>query len=152
MPFIKVFMNTLKGKFVPKNIRKYKGDYRNIIYRSSWELKFMKYCDTRPNILEWASEEIVIPYRSPLDNRVHRYFVDFYVKIQESDGTIVKYLIEIKPSKQTVPPKKPQRQTKSYIYEVTEYVKNQAKWEAAKQFCEDRMWKFKVLTESELKV
>ncbi len=112
----------------------------------------MKYCDTRPNVLEWASEEVVVPYRSPLDNRIHRYFVDFYVKIQESDGTVVKYLIEIKPSKQTVPPKKPQRQTKSYIYEVTEYLKNQAKWEAAKQFCEDRMWKFKVLTESELKV
>lgn len=145
-------MNTLKGKYTPKNIHKYKGNYRNIIYRSSWELKFMKYCDTRSNVLEWGSEEIVIPYRSPLDNRIHRYFVDFYVKIQDSDGTVTKYLIEIKPSKQTIPPKKPQRQTKSYIYEVTEYVKNQAKWKAAKEFCDDRMWKFKILTESELKV
>jgi hypothetical protein len=145
-------MNTLKGKFTPKNIRKYKGDYRNIIYRSSWELKFMKYCDTTPSVLEWVSEEIVVPYRSPLDNKIHRYFVDFYAKIQEADGTITTYLIEIKPSKQTVPPKKPQRQTKSYIYEVTEYLKNQAKWKAAKEFCDDRMWKFKILTESELKV
>lgn len=145
-------MNTLKGKYSPKNIHKYKGDYRNIVYRSSWELKFMKYCDMRPNVLEWGSEEIVIPYRSPLDNRIHRYFVDFYVKIQDSSGNITKYLIEIKPSKQTVAPKKPQRQTKSYIYEVTEYVKNQAKWKAAKEFCDDRMWKFKILTESELKV
>ena len=145
-------MNTLKGKFVPKNIQKYRGDPRNIIYRSSWELKFMKYCDSRPNVLEWASEECVIPYRSPIDNKIHRYFVDFYAKIQEADGTITKYLIEIKPSKQTVPPKKPQTQTKSYIYEVTEYVKNQAKWKAAKEFCDDRMWKFKILTESELKV
>ena len=145
-------MNTLKGKFTPTNIHKYKGNYKNIIYRSSWELKFMKYCDTRSNVLEWASEECVIPYRSPLDNKIHRYFVDFYAKIQEADGTITKYLIEIKPSKQTVPPKKPQRQTKSYIYEVTEYVKNQAKWKAAKEFCDDRMWKFKILTESELKV
>ncbi len=152
MPFISIFMNTLKGKYTPKNIHKYKGNYRNIIYRSSWELKFMKYCDTRSNVLEWGSEEIVIPYRSPLDNRIHRYFVDFYVKIQDSDGTVTKYLIEIKPSKQTIPPKKPQRQTKSYIYEVTEYVKNQAKWKAAKEFCDDRMWKFKILTESELKV
>ena len=99
-------MNTLKGKFTPKNIRKYKGDYRNIIYRSSWELKFMKYCDTTPSVLEWVSEEIVVPYRSPLDNKIHRYFVDFYAKIQEADGTITTYLIEIKPSKQTVPPKK----------------------------------------------
>ena len=145
-------MNTLKGKFTPKNIRKYKGDYRNIIYRSSWELKFMKYCDTTPSVLEWVSEEIVVPYRSPLDNKIHRYFVDFYAKIQEADGTITTYLIEIKPSKQTVAPKKPQRQTKSYIYEVTEYLKNQAKWKAAKEFCDDRMWKFKILTESELKV
>lgn len=145
-------MNTLKGKYVPKNIHKYKGDYKNIIYRSSWELKFMKYCDSRSNVLEWGSEEIVIPYRSPLDNRIHRYYVDFYVKIQDSTGNITKYLIEIKPSKQTVPPKKPQRQTKSYIYEVTEYVKNQAKWKAAKEFCDDNMWKFKILTESDLKV
>jgi hypothetical protein len=145
-------METLKGKYIPKNIHKYRGNYKNIIYRSSWELKFMKYCDERNSILEWGSEEIVIPYRSPLDNRIHRYYVDFYVKIQESNGTISKYLIEIKPSKQTVPPKKPQRQTKSYIYEVTEYVKNQAKWKAAKEFCDDRMWKFKILTESELKV
>lgn len=145
-------MNTLKGKYTPKNIHKYKGNPTNIIYRSSWELKFMKYCDERPNVLEWGSEEIVIPYRSPLDNRIHRYFVDFYVKIVDSNGVISKYLIEIKPSKQTVPPKKPQRQTKSYLYEVTEYVKNQAKWKAAKEFCDDRMWKFKILTESELKV
>lgn len=152
MPFIIIFMNTLKGKYSPTNVHKYKGNPKNIIYRSSWELKFMKYCDTRPNVLEWGSEEIVIPYRSPLDNRIHRYFVDFYVKIQDSNGNITKYLIEIKPSKQTVPPKKPQRQTKSYIYEVTEYVKNQAKWKAAKEFCDDRMWKFKILTESELKV
>ena len=70
-------MNTLKGKYITRNSAKYRGDYRNIIYRSSWELKFMKYCDMNPNILEWGSEEIVIPYRSPLDNRVHRYFVDF---------------------------------------------------------------------------
>jgi len=145
-------MNTLKGKYTPNNIHKYRGNPRNIIYRSSWELKFMKYCDTRQNVLEWGSEEIVIPYRSPLDNKIHRYFVDFYVKIVDSNGVITKYLIEIKPSKQTVPPKKPQRQTKSYIYEVTEYVKNQAKWKAAKEFCEDKMWKFKILTESELKV
>jgi hypothetical protein len=145
-------MGTLKGKYTPKNIHKYRGNYKNIIYRSSWELKFMKYCDERSNILEWGSEEIVIPYRSPLDNKIHRYFVDFYVKIQDANGNTSKYLIEIKPSKQTVPPKKPKRQTKGYIYEVTEYVKNQAKWKAATEFCEDRMWKFKILTESELKV
>ena len=145
-------MNTLKGRFTPRNIRKYRGDYRNIIFRSSWELKFMKYCDTNPNILEWGSEEVVIPYRSPLDNRVHRYFPDFYMKIQESNGTTKRYLIEVKPKKQTKPPAKQKRRTKKYIYEVTEYAKNQAKWEAANQFCLDRRWQFKIITEDELKV
>ncbi len=145
-------MSTLKGRFFPKNIHKYRGDYKNIIYRSSWELKFMKYCDERSNILEWGSEEIVIPYRSPLDNRVHRYFVDFYVKVKDSNNTIKKYLIEIKPKKQTVEPKIPKRKTKSYVYEVTEYVKNQAKWSAAKDFCLDRNWQFMVLTEDNLNV
>jgi hypothetical protein len=145
-------MSTLKGRFTPKNIHKYKGDYRNIIYRSSWELKFMKYCDEKPYILEWGSEEIVIPYRSPLDNRIHRYFVDFYVKVKDSNNNINKYLIEIKPKKQTVEPKIPKRKTKSYVYEVTEYVKNQAKWSAAEDFCLDRNWKFMILTEDNLKV
>lgn len=145
-------MNTLKGKFTPNNIYKYRGNYRNIIYRSSWELKFMKYCDLNASVLEWGSEEIVIPYRSPLDNKIHRYFVDFYVKIQDSNNSIDKYLIEIKPKRQTLIPKQPQRKTKTYIREVTEYVKNQAKWEAAENFCLDRSWKFMILTEDHLKV
>lgn len=93
-----------QGKFSPKNYKKYKGDPTNIIYRSSWELTFMKYCDSNPNVLEWGSEEIVIPYKSPLDNRYHRYFVDFYIKVQEKGGAIKKYLIEVKPKKQTVAP------------------------------------------------
>lgn len=145
-------MSTLKGRFSPKNIHKYRGDYRNIIYRSSWELKFMNYCDMRPNILEWGSEEIVIPYRSPLDNKIHRYYVDFYVKVKDSDDNIKKYLIEIKPKKQTKEPKIPKRKTKSYVYEVTEYVKNQAKWAAAENFCLDKNWKFMILTEDNLNV
>ena len=112
----------------------------------------MKYCDSNPNVLEWGSEEVVIPYRSPLDNRVHRYFPDFYMHIKESNGTTKKYLIEVKPKRQTKPPTKQKRQTKKYIYEVTEYAKNQAKWEAANQFCLDRRWQFKIITEDELKV
>jgi len=145
-------MNTLKGKFIPRNVSKYRGDYRNIIYRSSWELKFMKYCDLNNSILEWGSEEIVIPYRSPLDGKVHRYFVDFYIKVKDVDGKIQKYLIEVKPKRQTREPKVQQRMTKKYIYEVTEYAKNQAKWNAAKEFCEDRNYKFMLITEDELKV
>ena len=145
-------MNTLKGRYIPRNIRKYRGDYKNIIYRSSWELKFMKYCDLNDSILEWGSEEVVIPYRSPLDNRIHRYFVDFYIKVEDMNGQIKKYLIEVKPKRQTAPPPKPKRQTKRYISEVTEYAKNQAKWKAATEVCEDRQWSFMIITEDELKV
>ena len=141
-----------QGKFRPRNPKKYKGDITNIVYRSSWELKFLNYCDKNESIIEYASEEIVIPYRSPIDNKIHRYFVDFYVKIKDKSGNIAKYLIEIKPKKQTLPPKISTRKTKYYINEVLEYVKNQAKWSSAENFCLDRQWKFLILTENELKV
>ena len=139
-----------KGKYYPSFPRKYKGDPTNIVYRSLWERKFMVYCDKNQNILEWASEEIAIPYRSPIDNRVHRYFPDFYMKVKETNGKIKNYMIEVKPAKQTKPPKKPKRQTKGYIREAYEYARNQAKWKMAKEFCADRQWEFKVVTEKEL--
>jgi hypothetical protein len=139
-----------KGKYYPSFPRKYKGDPTNIVYRSLWERKFMVYCDKNQNILEWASEEIAIPYRSPIDNRVHRYFPDFYMKVKETNGKIKNYVIEVKPAKQTKPPKKPKRQTKGYIREAYEYARNQAKWKMAKEFCADRQWEFKVVTEKEL--
>jgi hypothetical protein len=139
-----------KGKYKPENPQKYKGDPTNIIYRSLWERKFMLYCDKNLNILEWGSEEIALPYRSPLDNRVHRYFPDFYIKVKESNGQIKKYLVEIKPKKQTIEPQIKQRKTKQYIYEVTEWAKNQAKWKAAREFCEDRQWQFKIVTEDDI--
>ena len=139
-----------KGKYYPSFPRKYKGDPTNIIYRSLWERKFMVYCDKNQNILEWASEEIAIPYRSPIDNRVHRYFPDFYMKVKETNGRIKNYVIEVKPAKQTIPPKKPKRQTKGYIREAYEYARNQAKWKMEKEFCADRQWEFKVVTEKEL--
>jgi len=110
----------------------------------------MVYCDTNEKILEWGSEELALPYRSPLDGKIHRYFPDFYIKVQEENGRTKKYLIEIKPKKQTMPPPKPQRQTKGYIYEAYEYAKNQAKWEAAREWCADRGYEFKVITENEL--
>ena len=139
-----------RGKYYPSHPKKYKGDPTNIIYRSLWERKFMVYCDKNQNILEWASEEIAIPYRSPIDNRVHRYFPDFYMKVKEVNGKIKRYVIEVKPAKQTKPPTKPKRQTKGYIREAYEYAKNQAKWKMAREFCADRMWEFKVVTEKEL--
>ena len=141
-----------RGKYYPSFPRKYKGDPTNIIYRSLWERKFMVYCDKNQNILEWASEEIAIPYRSPIDNRVHRYFPDFYMKVRETNGKIKNYVIEVKPAKQTIPPKKPKRQTKGYIREEFEYARNQAKWKAAREYCADRMWEFKVITEKELDI
>ena len=141
-----------KGKYYPSFPRKYKGDPTNIVYRSLWERKFMVYCDKNQNILEWASEEIAIPYRSPIDNRVHRYFPDFYMKVKETNGKIKNYVIEVKPAKQTKPPKKPKRQTKGYIREAYEYARNQAKWKMAKEYCADRQWEFKVVTEKELGV
>ena len=139
-----------RGRYIPTYPKKYKGDPSNIIYRSLWERKFMVYCDKNDNILEWASEEIAIPYRSPVDNRVHRYFPDFYMKVKERGGKIKRYVIEVKPAKQTKPPVKPKRQTKGYIREAYEYAKNQAKWKMAREFCADRQWEFKVVTEKEL--
>ena len=139
-----------KGKYQPSHPKKYRGDSSNIIYRSLWERKFMVYCDNNQNILEWGSEEIVVPYRSPIDNRYHRYFPDFYIKYKDKGGKIKKSLIEIKPFKQTMEPKVQKRKTKGYIYEVVEYAKNQAKWEAAREWCLDRGYEFKVLTENEL--
>jgi len=110
----------------------------------------MVWCDKNKNILEWGSEEIALPYRSPLDNKIHRYFPDFYVKVRETNGSIKKMLVEIKPKKHCIEPKVQKKKTKGYIYEVKEYLRNQAKWEAAKEFCEDRQWEFKIITEDEL--
>jgi hypothetical protein len=141
-----------KGKYQPTNPKKYKGDSKNITYRSLWERTFMKYCDTNENILEWFSEEIAVPYRSPIDNKIHRYFPDFYIKVKESNGSIKKYIIEIKPKKQTVEPQVQKRKTKGYIYEVYEYAKNQAKWKAAEEWCADRGYEFKILTEDDLRI
>jgi hypothetical protein len=124
----------------------------NVIYRSSWELKLMNWCDTNESVLEWGSEVAVIPYISPVDNKVHRYFVDFYMKIRDKHGVDQKYLVEVKPKKFTQEPVKPRRVTKQFIDEVFNYGVNQAKWKAAREFCEDRRWKFVVLTEDELKI
>ena len=139
-----------KGKYKVRCPYKYKGDPTKVIYRSLWELKFMRYCDSNINILEWGSEEMYVWYRSPVDNRPHRYFPDFYIKARESDGKIKKYIIEVKPKKQTAPPPKPKRQTKGYLREAFEYARNQAKWKAANEWCLDRGFEFKVLTEKEL--
>lgn len=139
-----------KGKYQPKNPQKYRGNVNNIIYRSLWERKFLVYCDTSENIIEYASEEIALPYRSPIDNKIHKYYPDFYIKVRESNGEIKKYIIEIKPKKQTIEPIPQKKKTKGYIYEVYEYARNQAKWKAAIEYCKDRQWEFKIFTETDL--
>ena len=110
----------------------------------------MVYCDRSDNILEWGSEEIIIPYRSPLDGKIHRYFPDFYVKVKQANGSIKKMIIEVKPKAQCGPPKHPSRKTKRFIHEVRTWGVNKAKWEAAIEFCNDRMMEFKILTEDHL--
>jgi len=143
-------MKTYKGRYSPKNPEKYKGNPTGIIYRSLWERKLMVYLDENKSIIQWSSEEIAIPYISPLDNRYHRYFPDFYIKAIDKNGNIVEQLLEVKPRKETVEPAKKKRITKQYITEVTTWGKNQAKWKAAEEYCLDRGWQFKLITEKEL--
>lgn len=142
--------DTLRGLYKVINPKKYVGNPDNVIFRSSWELKFMKWCDSNPNIIQWGSEELSIPYVSPIDKKVHRYFVDFYISVKDGSGNISKYLVEIKPYRFTLPPKQPKRQSKRFLQEVATYAVNQAKWKFADEFCKDNGWKFLVLTEKEL--
>jgi hypothetical protein len=140
-----------KGKFSPKNPGKYRGDPTGIIYRSLWERKVMVYLDENINVLEWRSEEIAIPYRSPVDNRIHRYFPDFIVKVRNPDGTVRTMMLEVKPKAQTREPKIPtNKKTKRYITEVMTWGVNQAKWKSAQEFCLDKGWEFKLITEDHL--
>lgn len=145
-----------KGRFRPKNPHKYKGDPTKIIYRSSWEVKVFKVCDEHPDIVEWASEEISIPYYSPIDGKWHRYFPDVYVKKKIGDS-YEEILIEVKPEAQTRPPDisrknatKTGRISRRYINEVKRFGINDAKWEAAKKYCDARGWKWQVMTEKSL--
>ena len=141
-----------KGIYKPSFPSKYIGNPNNIIYRSLWERKFMYWVDHNQNILKWASEEIWIPYLSPLDKRVHRYFPDFYIKYKDSKGIVKESLIEVKPKRQVEGPKPQKRVTQKQMYEIKEFAKNQAKWKAAKEFCADRKWEFQILTEDNLGV
>lgn len=143
-------MKYYKGKFTPKNPKKYMGDPTNIIYRSLWELKFFKYLDETEHVIAWSSEEMYIPYISPVDNRMHRYFPDVVMKAKQKDNTIKTFIIEIKPKAQTKEPEVQKRKTKKYITEVVTWGVNQAKWKAAEEYCADRKWVFKIITEDEL--
>ncbi len=136
-----------KGKWRPKNREKYEGDPTRITYRSLWERQAFKWCDQNPSIRSWSSESVVVPYRLMTDGKMHRYFVD--LKITFTNGKTV--LVEIKPKKQTKPPKKPTRKTRRHLKEVRTYAMNISKWSFAEEYAKDRGWEFQVWTEDTLK-
>ena len=138
-----------QGRFTPKNQKKYVGDVTNIIFRSSWEYILLKWLDSEVNVIQYSSEETVVPYRSPVDMKPHRYFLDFKIKVKSNTG-IKTYLVEIKPEIQTRPPKAPTRNSKRYLIECSTFMVNQAKWAAADRWAKDRGWEFIVLTEKHL--
>jgi len=140
----------MQGIYKPKNISKYRGNPRNIRYLSSWEFKFMIYLDNSDDILEWSSEEVPIRYLSPIDNCYHIYLPDFKIVTLDKKGMRKTTLIEIKPFKQTKPPIKGKRITKTYLIEVKTWGINEAKFKAAEEYCKKKGWKWKILTEKDL--
>lgn len=139
-----------KGKYKPINKKKYLGDSSNIVYRSLWERRFMVFCDTNKHIVQWSSEEVIIPYRSPKDKKIHRYFPDFLIYYKDAKTNEIKiYLIEVKPEYQTKPPVS-KKNKKRYLRESMTYAINEAKWNAAIAFCQHKGWEFKILTEKTL--
>jgi hypothetical protein len=139
-----------KGKYKVKNTSKYLGDATKVIYRSLWERRFMVFCDKTESVLKWGSEEVVVPYKSPKDNKMHRYFVDFIVETVNKRGFKEITLIEVKPKAQCKAPEKKEKPTRRYITEVMRWGVNSAKWKAAREFAENKGWTFKILTEDEL--
>jgi len=140
-----------KGKYIPINRKKYVGNSSQVIYRSLWERKLMVYCDRNEKVIEWGSEEVIVPYRSPWDGKMHRYFPDFYMKVKQGNGTYKKFIIEVKPKAQCKEPiKSPKRKTKRWYNEVKTWGINQAKWKSAIDYCENRGMEFKILTEDHL--
>lgn len=137
------------GRFVPKNPKKYNGDASNIIWRSTWEARVMTWLDNNNSVIWWSSEELPIKYYNPIDNKIHRYFPDFIVKVKKRDGSVMTYVLEVKPEYQTKEPVR-KRKTQKFITEQVTYIINQSKWKAATEFCKDHGWEFKVLTEKDL--
>lgn len=140
-------MNYKQGYFTPAHPEKYKGQKNNIIYRSSWEKRFFVFLDSNPSVISWSSEEIVINYICGTDKKIHRYFPDVLAEIMDKNGVIRKYLIEIKPRKETIPPRK---NSKNYLNESLTFIKNSSKWNYAREYCKSRNMIFMILTEKDL--
>lgn len=136
-----------KGRYTIKNPDKYAGDPKKVVYRSLWERNTFRWCENNPKVKLWNSEEVVVPYVSSVDKKLHRYYVDLLIQMDNKKT----YLIEIKPKKETQPPKSRSRRTKKFINEQLTYIKNNDKWEAANKFAEHNGWKFQVWTEETLK-
>lgn len=140
-----------RGVYKPENPKKYLGNPNQIVYRSLWERKLMRYCDTNTKVIKWASEEIAIPYYNPVKKRPAKYYPDFYMEYIDSENKRKKVLIEVKPAKETKPPVY-KRRTKNVLIAEAMFSQNQAKWAAAEEFCLDQGWEFRIMTEKELGV
>lgn len=141
-----------QGRYKPRNPKKYLGDVDNIVYRSSWELKCIKQFDMSSSIIAWSSEEVVVPYISPKDGKYHRYFIDFMIMTKDDSKPNGKKitLIEVKPKAQTIPPKYKGKKKTRYLQEAVTFEINQAKWAAARAYCEKRSWDFVIMTEDHI--
>jgi hypothetical protein len=144
----------IQGKYSLLNPNKYVGDKSNIIYRSSWELKFFTWADKNSSVINWGSEIHYIPYFSTVDNKIRRYFPDLFIKVLTKENTEKTYIVEIKPLRETLPPVQPKRKTKTsdrrYMTELVTYQKNQDKWKSANDFANKYNMEFIVITEKEL--
>jgi hypothetical protein len=136
-----------KGKYRVKHPAKYSGDPEKVQYRSLWERQVMRWLDDNKDVKSWSSEEVIVPYRCKTDNKLHRYFVDFYVQFKTGPP----YLIEVKPEKETIEPKVPKKKTRGFVKQVMTYAKNQSKWEAATEYAHDHGMLFEVWTENTIK-
>jgi len=149
----KVFIDLAhKGKYKPNHPEKYAGDVTDIVYRSAWEFRVMRFLDSNPNVTKWVSESIIIPYVSPVDGKPHRYFPDFLIEAKDGNDQIKTILIEVKPEKQTRQPKAPTKpqQKRRYLKECATYAVNQAKWESARKVAAKYGWEFMILTEKDI--
>lgn len=149
MSFIKHQIDKNVSFYQPKFPEKYKGKWP-IIIRSQWERAFAQWCDMNPSILSWVSEGLEIPYYDPIKKKSRRYYPDFMIKVLDKSKKEVIYVIEVKPFRETMPPKKGIKNVKTKIHEQTTYVTNQAKWKAAIDYCKKRNYEFRIFTEKEL--
>lgn len=140
----------IQNFYRPSHPEKYIGDLNEIVYRSSWERHFFQYCDSSPAVLKWSSEPFAISYWDKSTMKTRRYFPDAYVEMKDIDNNVKKYLIEIKPYKQTIPPKEGRKKTKTYLAECNTHLKNESKWEFAREFCRKNDMEFMILTEKDL--